>query len=240
MSRVRAWERSTEWPLAATAVLFLVAYAWSILDPAMPRGLHRGLEIVDYAAWVVFAVDYLVRVSLADPRGRYVVRNLPDLLILALPVLRPLRLLRLLVLLKALNRTATDSLRGRVVVYVVTGSVLIVFAAALAELDVERGHLGANIESFGTALWWAVVTITTVGYGDHFPVTAEGRFVAVGLMVAGIAMLGVVTASFATWLVDRVRDTEDAAQAATRDDIDALRRQIEELTAALRRDGTRP
>jgi voltage-gated potassium channel len=69
---------------------------------------------------------------------------------------------------------------------------LVLFVAALAVLQAERGHPGGNIESFGDALWWAVTTVTTVGYGDRFPVTTTGRFVAGGLMLAGIALLGVV------------------------------------------------
>lgn len=234
MTDVVRWERRTEWPLAAVAVVFLGAYTWLVLQPTMPRPLHHALNVVSYAAWATFWVDYLVRVALARPRGRYVLRHVPDLLVLALPVLRPLRLLRLIVLLKVLNRTFADSLRGRVVVYVVCTASLVVFAAALAALSAERGHPGANIVTFGDALWWAIVTITTVGYGDRYPVTTEGRFVAVGLMIAGIAMLGVVTAAFASWLVDRVRDTESEAQAATRADIDALRGEIAALTAQLR------
>lgn len=74
---------------------------------------------------------------------------------------------------------------------------LVIFCAALTVLDAERGH-GGNIQTFGDALWWAIVTMSTVGYGDKFPVTTEGRFVGVGLMLAGIALLGIVTASVAS------------------------------------------
>jgi voltage-gated potassium channel len=57
-------------------------------------------------------------------------------------------------------------------------------------------------------LWWALTTIATVGYGDRYPVTGQGRLVAAGLMVAGIAVLGVVTASIASWLIEKVREVE--------------------------------
>lgn len=66
---------------------------------------------------------------------------------------------------------------------------------------------------------WAMTTVTTVGYGDRFPVTETGRFVAGGLMLAGIALLGVVTASLASWLIERVAEVEEESQAATRGDV---------------------
>ena len=78
------------------------------------------------------------------------------------------------------------------------------FVAALAVLDFERNAREASITTFGDALWWAFVTITTVGYGDYSPVTVEGRLVAVGLMLGGIALIGLVTASLASWIVERV------------------------------------
>jgi voltage-gated potassium channel len=73
-------------------------------------------------------------------------------------------------------------------------------------LDAERGRPGANITDFGDAIWWAITAMTTVGYGDRFPVTGTGRFVTAGLMVGGIALVGVVTATLASWLVERVSE----------------------------------
>lgn len=235
--RLSAWEDGTEWPLVAAALLFLVGYAVPILHPDAPTWVRTACGVVLIATWVVFVVDYLVRVGLAQQRGRYVRRHLPDLLVLAVPALRPLRLLRLIVLLKVLNRRASDSLRGRVAVYVGGAVVTVIFCAALAVLDAERGRSGANIKGFGDAVWWAVSTVTTVGYGDRYPVTGEGRFVAVGLMVAGIALIGVVTASLASWLIDRVRQVEAQSQAATAADVQALRTEMVALREELRQLG---
>lgn len=96
--------------------------------------------------WAVFGVDYLTRVSLARGRARFIAHHLPDLASVALPVLRPLRLLRLIALVRVLNRKATSSLHGRVAVYVTCSVALIIFVAALAELDAERGRAGPTIE----------------------------------------------------------------------------------------------
>jgi voltage-gated potassium channel len=166
----------------------------------------------------------------------------PDLAILALPALRPLRLLRVVMLLRVLNRGAIASLRGRIAVYVCGATGILLFCSALAVLDAERPQPGANITGFGDALWWAVTTITTVGYGDYYPVTATGRWVAAGLMLGGIALLGVVSASIASWLIDRVRETEEDVQAATRADVRALTDEVAQLRtelAALRHDAGR-
>jgi len=232
-SRVTRWEKQSEWPLAVAAAIFLAAYAWPILDPSLEHPWHRLCDIVDYVVWAIFALDYVLRLLLADQRGHYAIRHIPDLQVVALPILRPLRLLRLVVLLRILNRRATDSLRGKVAIYVAGATVIVLFCAALAVLDAERRSAHANITTFGDALWWATTTVTTVGYGDRYPVTAEGRFVAVGLMLAGIALIGVVTASFATWLIDRVRDVERDVEASVAADVAALRTEIAALRGQL-------
>jgi voltage-gated potassium channel len=107
------------------------------------------------------------------------------------------------------------------------------FCASLAVLDAERHAGGANITTFDDALWWSAVTVSTVGYGDKYPVTTDGRLVALGLMLGGIALIGVVTASFATWLIDRVRATEEEAQAITRHDVAAVLARLDQICARL-------
>jgi voltage-gated potassium channel len=231
--RVRHWEQRTEWPLAGVAVLFLASYTWVVLDVHMGSPWRGIARFVDYAAWVVFALDYLIRLGLAERRARYWVRHLPDLVVVAFPFLRPLRLLRLLLLLRGFNRRAAASLRGRIAIYVGGAAILLVFCASLAILDAERNAPGANITSFGDALWWSTATVCTVGYGDRFPVTSEGRAVATGLMIGGIALIGVITASLATWLIDRVREVEEDAQAVTRRDLHEIVAQLREVNRRL-------
>jgi voltage-gated potassium channel len=157
--------------------------------------------------------------------------------ILALPVLRPLRLLRLLTLLQLMKNFAGHALRGRVVTYAIGGAVLSVYVGALAVLDAEQDAPGSNIRTFGDALWWAVVTVTTVGYGDHYPVTLVGRCVAVVLMVGGLGLLGVITAAIASWLVEQVGtradDLSTEAELATRGELERVSAQLAALTALI-------
>jgi voltage-gated potassium channel len=227
--RRERWDAKVEWPLTIAAVLFLAAYAWPVLDPGLGTTTATVCAALTWGTWLLFAVDYLTRLVLSVDRGQFVRRNLLDLAVVVLPILRPLRVLRLVTAITVLNRRAGHSLRGRVAVYVAASTSLVIFVAALAALDAERSSPDANITSFGDALWWAMTTVTTVGYGDRFPVTTAGRFVAAGLMLAGIALLGIVTASLASWLIDRIRQVEEESEAATRRDVAALAAQITAL-----------
>ena len=198
------WDTLSEWPLVVAALAFLAAYAIPILHPALPRWLGVLCWWTTWLTWLMFVLDYLVRLVLAESRRTFVLRHWLDLIVIALPLLRPLRLLRLVPLLSVINRRATTRLQGRVATYVVGGALLLAFVGALAELNAERNAPGATIVNFGDAIWWATTTMTTVGYGDTYPVTVIGRWVAAALMVGGVALLGTVTATFASWLVDRV------------------------------------
>lgn len=172
--------------------------------------------MLSWTVWAAFAADFFIRLALAEQRGRYALRHWYDVALIALPLLRPLRLLRLVALVRVLDRSASSSLAGRVLVYVSTSATLAVGLGALAVLDAEQDAEGANITTFGDALWWACTTVTTVGYGDRFPVTTTGRVVAVALMLVGIGLVGSVTAAVTTWILGRVeaerRDAESGGR----------------------------
>jgi voltage-gated potassium channel len=202
------YQAAAEWPLTVAAGFFLAAYAWPVLEPTMAAGLRQACSTATVVIWVTFACDFLLRLALARRRVRYVRTHVVDLLVLVLPLLRPLRVLRVVTALNRLNSRAAFSLRGRATVYVVGGVGLLGFTAAVAVLDAERSQPDANIKTFGDAAWWAVTTITTVGYGDRYPTTDAGRIAGVGLMVGGIALLGVVTAALASWFVEHVAREE--------------------------------
>jgi voltage-gated potassium channel len=103
-------------------------------------------------------------------------------------------------------------LAGRVLVYVAGAASVAVGLGALAVLDAERSAEGANIATIGDALWWACATVTTVGYGVKFLVTAEGRIVGVVLMVVGIGVVGAVIASVTSWIMGRVEAERNEPQ----------------------------
>jgi voltage-gated potassium channel len=235
-TKLQRWERYAEWPLAAAALLFLALFSDQVL--ARPQGPHAHvLWLVSWAIWGLFVLDYGVRLCLASNRRRWFVHHLLDFAIVALPLLRPLRLLRLLVLIEVLQKAVGDAFRGRIVVYTVSGVLLLIYTASLAVFDKERYQHGATINSFGKALWWSITTVTTVGYGDVYPVTNTGRVVAVLLMVGGISLVGVVTAALASWIIQTVSEEETMSQAATAAHIEELRGEIRELAKEIQDKG---
>ena len=233
-TRLRVWERATEWPLTGAAVVFLGAYAWEVLTNAQ-GGTKNAAELMIDAVWALFGVDYLARLTLAPSRGRWFLRHLPDLAIIVLPFLRPLRLLRLVTLVSIMQRSAGTALRGRITLYTVGSAALLIFTSALASLDAERHEPGSSIRTFGQALWWALTTFTTVGYGDTFPVSREGRFIAALLMIGGVALAGVVTATLASWIVSLVDEENAEQEAATQAQVAALQQQVDELSERIDR-----
>lgn len=234
LSRYDRWRDRAELPLTIAAVVFIVAYAVPILDTHLADPVVRALSIVSWVTWAAFGVDYAARLLLARRRAHFVRTHVLDLALVALPLWRPLRALRVVTLISVVNRRAGSTLRGRVATYVTMGTLGVLLVSSLAVLDAERGAPKATITTFGDALWWSITTMTTVGYGDLYPVTFTGRIVAAGLMICGVALLGIVTASFASWFLRRVADDEAAVQQATLRDIDALRAEVSDLRSEIR------
>jgi voltage-gated potassium channel len=93
-----------------------------------------------------------------------------------------------------------------VTVRLAVASVLLLFVGAVEITLTERYLEGSNIKNIGDGLWWAATTVTTVGYGDRYPISVSGKFIAIGLMLVGIALIGAITATFAAWFVRMVQD----------------------------------
>lgn len=134
----------------------------------------------------------------------------------------------------------------RIVVAVTLVASAMLNVAALAMWLIERDSVGSNIRNFPDALWWAMETITTVGYGDHHPTTAGGRFVAGFLMVVGLALVGVITATVVTWFfaeLDVIQDVreieaEEQREEATLTQVLARLDRIDQRLAELERRDT--
>jgi voltage-gated potassium channel len=183
--------------------------------------------------WGLFAADLLIRILLAERRGAFLRRNWVDVPPLAVPMLRPLRALKVVLALNVLARRERPFGRGRVVGYVAAAVAVVGLVASQAVLDAERATPEVNIRTFPDALWWAATTLTTVGYGDRFPTTAEGRLAAAAaLMLTGIALLGVITAALASWFVERLAEVQ-AAEERTESELADLVDEVRSLRAEL-------
>ncbi|MDQ0963092.1 voltage-gated potassium channel [Streptomyces sp. B4I13] len=200
-SRLARWEDRVELPLALGSLVFLAAYAVHVLSPGMAAVGHGICLGVLYTTWAVFGVDYAVRWRLSGRGPSFVRTHGLDTVVLVLPLLRPLRIVKVYQAMARRRGVPRLSLYARVVAYAGLATLLLGFAGALAVYQQERGAPGADIRTFGDSLWWTVTTLTTVGYGDVVPVTPWGRVIAVGVMACGLALLGAVTGSFSSWLL---------------------------------------
>jgi voltage-gated potassium channel len=178
-------------------------------------------EALDWFIYAAFAADFVVKMYLAPSKWRHVRENWLDVVVLLLPLLRPLRILRgarLLRLLRAARllvfayeglRKLRGLLAGRGLNWVILSTMAVVVTCAGLVTVFERDG-GGTIKGFGDGLWWAMSTVTTVGYGDVYPATAEGRGIAVLLMVLGIVFYSILTANVAAYFVESASTREDA------------------------------
>ena len=232
------FERAVELPLLILALVMVPLIVLPLLLD-LPDGLEASFVAADWFIWAVFAFEYIVRLALTQQRWRFVRREWPDLLIIVLPFLRPLRivrsaralrLLRLGRLVGVLAKVGQGSRRLLVrhrlnYALLITG--VVVLGAAALTFAVEEGGEG-SIDSLGDALWWAVTTVTTVGYGDMFPVTPAGRGIAAFLMLAGITLFGVLTANIAAFFVEQEQQSDPTVER-----LDEVLRRLEQLEQRL-------
>ncbi|MFG2312112.1 potassium channel family protein [Streptomyces sp. NPDC048566] len=231
--RLQRWEQRTGGWLIALAAVYLAAYAVPILDPGLPHAWRAAAADVTFAVWALLAAEFLLRFAMADRRWQFVKVRLFDLATLVLPPLRPLRLVTIVFMVVRRNASTLGRVRLRLGTYVAACTALLLFLSSLTILDVERRNPDASITTFGDALWWSVTTVTTVGYGDLYPTTTQGRLIAIALMVGGIALAGLVTATLASWFMDRFSELR-AGEAQTNSEISALTEEVRRLRDELR------
>ncbi len=228
------WEARTQRPLLWLALAFAAAYSVPIVATDAASWVHRLCAVVEWVVWGAFAADYVIRLVLSSARWHFVRTHWLDLLAVMLPLIQPLRLLRLVSTLLLVGRRARMASQIRLTTYVVGSVAGLLMFGSLAVLQVERDAPDGNIKTLGDAVWWSFTTMTTVGYGDHAPTTGLGRLLAVGLMLSGIALLGVVTANIAAWFIARFErdDMEERHRTAL---LEALVHEVRELRGEVAR-----
>ena len=215
---LRRFEAATAVPMLLLALIFTVLLVIPIVVE-VSAGVAMVLDGVGWIIWAVFAVEIGIRLLLAPRPLRYAASHWFDVLIVLLPFLRPLRVARsahafrllgtlrvVAPLARALHDARRLFARGGVLGGL-TVATLAVLGASVAMWQVERGS-GGSIKNLADALWWAATTVTTVGYGDTFPVTAEGRAIAVILMIVGISIFGLLTATVAAFFVETTNEDD--------------------------------
>lgn len=216
--------------LCVYVLLALAAQTLFTLDPETAR----ILDLADAAICVVFLLDFAVSLARAEDRWRYLATWGWLDLISSIPTIdvfrwgRMARIFRILRVLRGLRATrfiSTVVLERRAECAMWAAAlfcILVTVFGSIAILHLEETE-GANIKSAEDALWWSFVTVTTVGYGDRFPVTSAGRLLAALLMFAGIGLFGTFTAFVASAFMAPGEAQQDRELAAIRDELRQLR-----------------
>ena len=241
-------ERATDVPMAVLALLIVPALI--LEERARSIGVRQIANGLNWVVWLAFCGEFLGKLAFAPSRREFVRRSWFDLFIIVLSppflvpdawqgvrAVRAVRLLRFLRFVRAAAvaaiglKEASEALRHKRLHYIGLMTLVMIAVGAVGIFVVERGE-NKSITSIGDALWWSIVTVTTVGYGDVSPVTAEGRLIAVALMILGIGFIGVFTATITSFFVGVDRQAEPSKQIE-----DRLAR-IEAKIDALTRDQT--
>ena len=226
------WTKLSPTFLQVLGVIFLAGYAWPIINPNLSPALHSLCNWTLFVIWVFFAFDYFARLSIADDKRLFIRKNLLDLAAVALPFLPLLRAIRALAAVTVLSRRNRGSRSQQVTTSVVTLAFATWFVAGLAVTEAERHVDGSNIQGVGDGWWWAITTMATVGYGDTYPVSTQGRIVGTALMIMGVALLGTITASIASNF--NSTDAEDSSNGtSSASEVDDLKKRIAELESKL-------
>jgi voltage-gated potassium channel len=210
------WERYTTLPFIFLSFLFLIGFSVLILDDQVfNQGIDRYIFISLIVIWVLFIIDYFVRLTLSTHKRIFFKRNIIDLISMIIPFTRPFLLLMYLSRLRWFKGKKGSSVRARLIAYAASFAIMYIYVLSLAVYAAERDAPGATITSYGDATWWAIETITTVGYGDMVPVTIFGRVYASALMLGGMVIVGATTATVVSYLNEKVQIVHKRSQEST-------------------------
>lgn len=227
-----------EWLLVVLSVYVLAAlFAESAFT--LSASTRDFLQHTDTAICVVFLADFFVRFARSKSKAKFLKWGWIDF-VSSIPTLYPLRVGRLVRVARVIR--VLRAFRGARVLFAfgyqhraksaisvaVLASVLLVTFSSIAVLHFEKEH-DANIKTVTDAIWWSVVTMATVGYGDKFPNSTEGRVLAIVLMTAGVGLFGIFSGYVASWMLEPVRHS-----ATAEDSISELKLQLATLTNELR------
>jgi voltage-gated potassium channel len=213
------FEKQTAVPMMVLALAIIPLLVLPLVFELSP-GMESTFFTLDWLIWAAFVVQYGVRLYLALGKRHFVSHNIIDLVFVLIPFLRPLRIVRsarafrllramrgTVILLRAVD-AVQDVLKKHKLGYTLLIAMVVVVGSGLLVATLEESDPARNIQSIPDGLWWAVTTITTVGYGDRFPVTAVGRAVGAVVMILGIGLFGLLAASLASFFIEKDMEKE--------------------------------
>jgi voltage-gated potassium channel len=193
------WNKCLNLPLAILSLLYFALYSYGVVYK--PQGASLQIvEICNSTIWVIFAIDIVLKFAARNSLKTFFKSYWLELVALTLPFIRFLRVFRFLLAIRAL-RAINKSRRDKTIFWTLVILPLAWFVGSIAILDAESSSISASIVSFDQALWWSLTTISTVGYGDLYPTTLEGKFIAGILMIFGIALFSAGAGILASWVL---------------------------------------
>lgn len=236
---LQAYEAKTDVLLSALALVYLITFSVQAIFYDPEATWYQWANTFGNILWVLFAADLIFRISLSPRRLTFIKTHLLDVITVVLPQFRALRVLRAFNSDGILSK-GKGALSGKALASAGMATALVVWVGSLMVLSAERGAKGAEITSFGDAVWWSFETITTVGYGDFVPVTATGRVYATLIMIVGISVLGVVSAGMAASLVKRGGGSPPAPAPSTNDEVLKELAELKSMVSALQSQMAKP
>jgi voltage-gated potassium channel len=208
-SLIESWNKYTNLPLAILSLVYFILYSYEVVYK--PAGISlQIIEISNTSIWVIFSFDIILKFIARTSLESFVKSYWLEILALTLPFIRFLRVFRLLLAIRAF-RAISKSRRDKTIFWTLVLLPLAWFVGSIAILDAESSSSNASIVSLDQALWWALTTISTVGDGDLYPTTLEGRFVAGILMVFGIALFSAAAGILVSWLLQGEKGTNTSS-----------------------------
>jgi len=244
-------DRLTPFQILILILSFYVLGAMAVqeLNDLTPE-VEDLLSTLDLVVCVFFFADFAIRFYQADDKWRFMRWGWIDLLA-SIPVsfffagrlIRVVQIIRMLRAIKSVHLIWSLMFRNKakgIFASVASATLLLLIFGSVVILVVEGPNPASSIDTGEEALWWAFVTVTTVGYGDYYPVTALGRVVAALLMVAGVGLFGSFAAYVGSLFIDDQEDESERLHRANREmmrelhkDIVALRQEVSSLRAEL-------
>jgi voltage-gated potassium channel len=225
-------------------MIFLGLVWLTLLIVELISGLSKTLEYLSLTIWFVFILDFTVKFVLAPGKFAFLKKNWLTAVSLFIPALRVFRIFRFVRLLRGLRgirlvrvvssinrsmKSLAATMRRRSFGYVFLLILAVTFAGSAGMYAIEKPSPG--FDSYGMALWWTAMRVITAG-SEHYPVTSEGRALALLIAIFGYAVFGYITATLASFFIGRDAEEPNAPVAGAKD-VAELKNQIAALTKAI-------
>lgn len=206
--KLKRYQELANVPMIILSLVFLFIFCSTNFHFEFADKNSTLFNVADNLIWAIFVADYLAMLFLAESKGQFLRTHLPQLIVVAVPFLRVLRLARLVVMLTNTLGMMKSKILVSIPVYVLSSAALFVLIGASAIYDAEYQAEGSSINSRRDAFWWAGALIFSYFYNETPPVTESGRLYGFLLTLCGLSIVGTITATFAGWLINQVREIE--------------------------------